>query len=432
MIQRILPLIFPLASPVDSSEFEFHLGDLPDPGGLNTHEHSASSAIASWDERRPTPTNMFIANFPKSWNECDLAQIFIGIPILTVHVLRDKVSTCPGPGESRGVGLVNVLYKHDADCLSNYLDRKIWLKDGEAPLKIRHAKATAPHSKKRFDVESLPLKPLLENRGHASQYPSINLREELTQAIAAVANSNIMMPQLPPHPPAHAYSPGNIPHTFQNPRAWTWPIYQPNAVPSINYHPIPSTFQAEHNFNNGFSISPSVLETANNVNSPAETHPTDSESLDTSSSMEQKQRINLPLEFESMFPGLNFGGLPPYNLFDPFGTDLTSQESSPSIKCPASLPSNPLGAQFETFDTLSTPPRRYFTASPPSPFTPRHSPTNSDHDLRTQFKPNSGMYGHIGGPAIDGKTGKIIIPRRFQSLYSAQGKSQATKYEKFF
>ncbi|EGG03413.1 uncharacterized protein MELLADRAFT_90132 [Melampsora larici-populina 98AG31] len=389
----------------------------------------SSSAIASLNETPPSPTNVFLANFPKSWNEFDLAQLFIGIPILTVHVIRDKLGPCPGPGVSRGVGFVNVLHNHHAVTLVRYLDRKIWL-DGDAPLKIRLAKATAPQSsKKRLDLESAPLKPMTENRGHGSQYPSINLLKELTLAAAAVevpikTSPTFMMPRPLPHPPAHPYGPVNIPLPFQNPKAWTWPVYQLNEVPSIKHHPIPSTFQTEHNVNTSFSISPSVLDTANDFITSAKTHSTDSESLDTSSSMEQKQQFNPANEFESMFPALNLSGLPPYNLFDPFRTDVTSHEiHSPPIKQPASLPSNLLGAQFRKFDPFSSPPSRYFTGSPPSPFALEHSPTNSDHDPPNQSKLNFCVYGHVGGPAIDPKTGKIIIPRRFQALYPGAKKS---------
>lgn len=36
---------------------------------------------------KPTPTNLYLANFPQSWNDFDLAQLFTGIPILTVRFL---------------------------------------------------------------------------------------------------------------------------------------------------------------------------------------------------------------------------------------------------------------------------------------------------------------------------------------------------------
>lgn len=164
----------------DFNSFEFHFQEVIEPIQVNLNEdHSSSSAIANIPSiYTPSPTNVFIANFPKNWNEQDLASIFDGIPILTVHVIRDKIGVRPGIGISRGVGFVNVLYRHEAVALVEHLDRKIWL-ETEAPLKIRLAKAMAPNLKidqqlerfgNRFDP-SYSRKPLMIGR--------INLLQEL-------------------------------------------------------------------------------------------------------------------------------------------------------------------------------------------------------------------------------------------------------------
>ncbi|PLW30184.1 hypothetical protein PCANC_22147 [Puccinia coronata f. sp. avenae] len=166
-------------------DFQFHLGEQTDPDISDFDEHSSSSAIAYLrlpPVHPPSPTNIFLANFPKSWIEYDLAQIFDGIPILTVHVIRDKIAPNAGGGLSRGVGFVNVLYKHEAVALVQHLDRKIWL-DVEAPLKIRLAKATAPNPKVDIDINGMMDPSTRQKDGELNlgrrPGPKVNLLKEL-------------------------------------------------------------------------------------------------------------------------------------------------------------------------------------------------------------------------------------------------------------
>ncbi|KAH9440863.1 hypothetical protein MJO28_016166 [Puccinia striiformis f. sp. tritici] len=177
-----------LSSLTDQSkldDFQFHLGEQTAPENSDFDEHSSSSAIAYLrlpPVHPPSPTNIFLANFPKTWSEFDLAQIFDGIPILTVHVIRDKIAPNAGGGFSRGVGFVNVLYKHEAVALVQHLDRKIWL-DVEAPLKIRLAKATAPNPKVDIDVNGMMDPATRQKEGELSPGrrigPKVNLLKEL-------------------------------------------------------------------------------------------------------------------------------------------------------------------------------------------------------------------------------------------------------------
>ena len=235
--------------------FQFHLGDQSSPEISDFDEHSSSSAIAYLrlpPVHPPSPTNIFLANFPKSWSEYDLAQIFDGIPILTVHVIRDKITSNVGGGFSRGVGFVNVLYKHEAVALVQHLDRKIWL-DVEAPLKIRLAKATAPNPKVDIDINGMMDPATRPKEGELSPGrrpgPKVNLLKELEIVVTLAKRPIQPSPSFTQSPtvPGGLY---NLWEPVDKHRSNAWPRYtkfEPTHLPNeINpfrspVHSSPST-----------------------------------------------------------------------------------------------------------------------------------------------------------------------------------------------
>ncbi|CAH7667577.1 hypothetical protein BY996DRAFT_6412240 [Phakopsora pachyrhizi] len=348
------------------NEFEFHFSEKvqhgeKDPGG----EHSSSSAIAFLripPVHPPSPTNVFLANFPKVWTESDLAQIFEGIPILTVHIIRDKVA--PGVGISRGVGFVNVLYKHDALSLVHNLDRKLWL-DVEAPLKIRLAKATAPQP--RVDVDNIygmvdPLSKIGAEFGARKRpSPRFRLLKELQEVISKESRHPFTFDSPKDYQNSPVLPALNFPDYGgynMSPQIESWTsqnsFYSPRSEPSVlNSSPTSSNLN--------------LIVTMNNVNQSKPPSPFDLWELND----REKNLQMLPSSFNRLE-----------------AKDKLELQQSPQFgDLPFSLESLPII----------------------SPKIPPYSSYTRGANL---------LYGIIGGPAVDLQSGTVISPRRQHMKHS--------------
>ncbi|KAA1067343.1 hypothetical protein PGT21_001801 [Puccinia graminis f. sp. tritici] len=336
--------------------FQFHLGEQTSPEIPDFNdEHSSSSAIAYLrlpPVHPPSPTNIFLANFPKSWSEYDLAQIFDGIPILTVHVIRDKIASNAGGGLSRGVGFVNVLYKHEAVALVQHLDRKIWL-DVEAPLKIRLAKATAPNPKVDVDINGMMDPATRPKEGELSPGrrpgPKVNLLKEL-EVVVTLAKRPIQS-----SPSSFSKSP-TVPGGLYN----LWEPMACNVKPHSNGWPSYTNTKFE------------PMQFPNEVN-----------------------HFRSPVHSSPSTP------------YDPKGI----LEAYPNQW--ASWQSNQEPIKPMIFDHC--PPMRsypYSTNGFPKP--PSHLPSVPDKSSSPSWPGSNFDYGFIGGPAVDLISGAVISPRRHQ------------------
>ncbi|MBW0460936.1 hypothetical protein O181_000651 [Austropuccinia psidii MF-1] len=358
------------------NDFQFHLGEQNLSNTLDEPncEHSSSSAIAFLDlppVHPPSPTNVFLANFPKSWNESDLAHIFEGIPILTVHVIRDKVGTHSGLGVSRGVGFVNVVYNHEAVALVKNLDRKIWL-DIEAPLKIRLAKATAPHPKIEVDIQGIE-NPFSRFRQRELGFkrktmPKINLLREL-ESVTSVAKR-------PMRPPSAAFRETFISNNVYN-------IWEPQSFSGDNeLDTWPKLSKAE-------CVPPySGINTLNSVI----VRPNSNFSVTVKKIEEGRLMANLPEGWNVKSPILP--GLWQNNLIQAFHptqptTDTQAFQKTQSVQ-PARLPTS-----IEPFQKNMQ--LDYV------PLLPAHEGWARNR--------SASVYGFIGGPAIDISSGTVVSPR---------------------
>ncbi|KAG0146592.1 hypothetical protein CROQUDRAFT_657242 [Cronartium quercuum f. sp. fusiforme G11] len=228
-----------------------------------------SSSSALRDFPPPTPTNLFLANFPKYWKSSDLAQMFVDIPILSVYVVPDPLAA----GMNTGVGLVNVLYNHHAITLVRYLNRQTWL-GSEGPLKVQLARSTAPPLKKRPSTASTHIRPVPEVRGKASTFPTFTLLNALaakieTFAIPASVFAIFIPPYRLPGQIVQSYITLGSPLPYKNPKTSKWSNYlRKNETDSGSYPALPTTRRPSNLENGILAVSLSRTEIIPNFDEP--------------------------------------------------------------------------------------------------------------------------------------------------------------------
>jgi len=259
---------------------------------------------------------------------------------------------------SRGVGFVNVLYKHEAVALVQHLDRKIWL-DVEAPLKIRLAKATAPNPKVDIDINGM-MDPSTRqkdgqlNLGSRRPGPKVNLLKEL-EIVLSLAKRPVQSS------PPFTQSPSSVPRGLYN-------LWEPMACNLKGHH------------SSGWPFIYTQLEPTHFPNDihhfhpPAVQYPSPRISYDAIQSPEAfpNQWASWQLKQDPMKPRV-FEHCPPMRC-NPYSNGVRKS------------------TVHHTIHTNKVPDTQASASSPGSNFD----------------------YGFIGGPAVDLLSGAVISPRRHQ------------------